>query len=137
MAGKIDASGGGSGLVAEINVIPFVDIVLVVLIIFMVTAPSMMSPALDIHLPKAETGSVDRTENIVLTMGLDGTIAINGEIVPKKSLEKQLAAIIKKKEGVRAIIAADKDVAYGRVIGIVDMVKKMGITKFAVTVDQE
>lgn len=129
--------GSSSEIVAEINVVPFVDIVLVVLIIFMVTAPAIISPSLDINLPKAETGEVKQTQNILLSMALDGSVAINGKNVTEKEFEKNFKAVIEKSKEAKAIIAADKDVAYGRVISLVDSIKKMGVEKFAVTVDTE
>jgi len=137
MAAKIDSSGNSSSYVAEINVIPFVDIVLVVLIIFMVTAPAIVNPELDVQLPKATTGEVDRTQNIILTMAIDGSLAINGKLIKKDKVEPLLASLVKKQKDLRAVIAADKDVAHGRVIGLIDLVKKMGVKKFAVTVDQD
>ena len=120
------------GFVSEINVTPFVDVMMVLLIIFMVTAP-MMDSGLDVDLPQAK--QVDTlpsdAEHLVLTVREDGTLYLDTYEVQLEELEERLAAIVKEKD--RALfLQADKTVPYGLVVDVMGRIKAAGIEKLGV-----
>ena len=132
-----NAAADDEGVLASINIIPFVDIVLVLLVIFMLTSATIVRASLKVELPKAASGGskVASTLNLVATK--DGGLSVNGEVVT--SLEA--AARIVKREAaadpkVQAVIAADKSAPYGRVVELIDLVKQNGVTAFALDIER-
>jgi biopolymer transport protein ExbD len=124
-------------LLASINIIPFVDIVLVLLVIFMLTSATIVRASLQVELPKAlSAGSrVESTLNLVYRK--NGELLINGE--PFRSLAD--AGVFVRKAAAanpktQAVIAADRGVEYGRVIELIDLVKREGISTFALDVER-
>lgn len=134
MASKI--GGDNEDPIAEINIVPFVDIILVVLIIFMITTPFIVKPSININLPKAVSGDETIPSEITVTIGSDGKTLLNGKPVPDEEISNYAKQAIAQKPETQAIISADKDVAHGRVIGVIDLIKSAGITKFAITIDK-
>ena len=122
------ASIGGKGFVSEINVTPFVDVMLVLLIIFMVTAP-MMEQGLDVELPEARQVDVLPTdsEHLVLTIRPDGQIYLDTYAVPLDELETRLAVLVRDK-GRALYLQADKTVPYGVVVDVMGRIRAAGIT---------
>ena len=138
MHGALDAHDDGEDdVLASINIIPFVDIVLVLLIIFMVTSAAIVKASLKVNLPKAASGgaSVDSTLNIVLA--LDNTLYLNGQVITRDDLKAVAAKESTLNSQVQAVIAADKGVAYGLVVEIIDIVKTNGVTSFALNIERE
>jgi len=149
-------------IISEINVVPLVDIVLVLLIIFMVTATFMVKPAIDMELPKADTGDRKERNQFSLLLGKDGSVSIGEKIVEQENIQNEFetlleAYIIEKrasfeKEGKQAsdeklreiardeltmVIQADTKVSHGRVIYFIDVARQVGILKYAFNVDPE
>lgn len=120
--------------IAEINVVPLVDIVLVILIIFMVSAPIFIKPSININLPQAVSGKEDKPSNLNITINSEGLIDYNGEIVTQEKLEELAANDVKKNPEIHAVIAADKAVPHGTVIEILDSLQSKGVKKFAINV---
>jgi biopolymer transport protein ExbD len=125
------------GPIASINIIPFVDIVLVLLVIFMLTSATIIRASLKVELPKAASAGsrVEATLNLVYTK--TEQLSVNGQPVP--SLRD--AAVIVRREAashphVQAVIAADRGVPYGRVVELIDLVKANGIAAFALDVER-
>ena len=114
--------------VAEINVTPFVDVMLVLLIIFMVTAP-MMTEGLDVSLPKVETSEVLPTDddNILLTVKTGGVIFLNQHKTVVASLAEAIASLEYRDKQI--FVRADKDVPYGKVMEVMDRLRGAGMTK--------
>ena len=132
------AGATGSGdeeILADINITPMVDIMLVLLIIFMVTASTIMDDSILIELPEAATGEETETSLLGLTIDADGVWHLNGEDTD----EPRLRAFIQEQKAqnaeLQAIIAADRGIAHGDVIRLIDVVKQEGITKFAINID--
>ena len=116
---------------STINVTPPVDIVLVLLIIFMVTAKLIVSQTLPMDLPKAAQGE---QQQIVFSVGIDrnGAVTVDGKSVSDRSAVLSLAVAAKKKSAdVRAVIQADQNVTHGNVVRVMDELKQAGIAKIA------
>lgn len=111
---------------SEINVTPLVDVMLVLLIIFMVTAP-MMQSGIGINLPQAETDSVPAEEGLTLTITRDRYIHIEDAVINQFLLEQKLKEYFFGKEKRIVFIRADESLTYGFVIRILDIVKKAGV----------
>jgi biopolymer transport protein ExbD len=130
---------GGGGPMAEINVTPLVDVMLVLLIIFMITAP-LMAHKVKIELPEAELLNRDEAPGRPITLALkeDGEIYWNDEKVPMAVLESQLAVEAQKKPQPRIDIRADKTTKYKLINEVVKTAKNVGIAKvgFVATPDR-
>ena len=123
--------------IASINVIPLVDIILVVLIIFMVTAPMFLKPSIGVQLPKAASGDSTKASQLNIAIGLNKKLMLNGLITSEDNIKLKAEEELKKNPEIQAIIAADKDVPHGEVISILDLVKSIGIKKFAISIDKK
>lgn len=116
-------------LMSEINVTPFVDVMLVLLIIFMVAAP-MMVEGVDVDLPQTTSKPLDsESEPLVVTVKEDGEVHINTLQVELDSLQEKLKKILENRQDKEVFFRADKDVAYGRVIEVMAELKNAGIEK--------
>ncbi len=123
-------------VISDINVTPFVDIILVVLIIFMMTSTTMQRGSFKVDLPQAAAAgeSVSSTVNIVLAS--DGRVAMNGQTVHRDDLGRLIKSETRADPDLRAVVAADKTVDYGDVIRIIDLVKENGVRSFALNIDR-
>jgi len=122
-------------MITEINVTPLVDITLVLLIIFMVTTTYIVNPSIKVDLPKAVSGSDQARSTLALTLTKDGQLYLNGDLSDEAQVARQIATELPKNPELQAIIAADKVVAHGSVVHIIDLVKRAGVRKFAINVD--
>ncbi len=120
---------------SDINVTPFVDIMLVLLIIFMVTAP-MLTSGIPIDLPKAKAENIE-TSDKVLDINIDakGNIYIGSEAVAIKNLVIKISSIIKENSNMQLMISADRKASYGDVIETMGMIKQAGFTKIGLKTD--
>ncbi|HET8580584.1 MAG TPA: biopolymer transporter ExbD [Nitrospiraceae bacterium] len=119
---------------AEINVIPLVDVVLVLLVIFMVTAP-MLYRGLDIKLPTSSSNTIRPEERIVLTIERDQKLYLDKDPVNVAQLERRLRAMKERNAEVSVYLRADHEVPYGTVIQVMDGVKRSGIEKLGMVTD--
>ena len=124
-----------SALVSDINIVPFVDVVLVVLIIFLVIAPAFVRPGFDIILPKAVTAKKLENVQVFLSIDIQGTVYLNARAETKQKITQHLKNLVQKNKNVKAVIAADKNVAHGNVIKLIDTIRKAGVKSFAVSVE--
>ena len=114
---------------AEINVTPLVDVMLVLLIIFMISAP-MMQQGVHVDLPKANAGSLDDIpDQLVLTINSEQQISINNRGVERSQLRQKLEGIVSVKPQVQVFIQADQRIPYGVVAQIMAEVKKSKISR--------
>ena len=134
MAFKSDSN---DEMLAEINVVPLVDVILVVLIIFMVTAPMIMKPSINVNLPKAASGEATVPSKLNITIGSDGKINLDGKFVDDQEVLAKALEEVKKNPEAQAVISADKDVPHGRVVSVLDIVKGAGVKKFAISIDKK
>lgn len=123
-------------VIASINIIPFVDIVLVLLIIFMVTSTAIIKAAIKVDLPTAAAAGseVSSTVNLVVTRERD--IIINGEQVSFSDAAQQIRRLAKDQPELQAVISADKALPYGEVVSVIDMIKQSGVLTFALNIER-
>ncbi|MDH5639013.1 MAG: ExbD/TolR family protein [Nitrospinota bacterium] len=123
-----------STLLTEINVTPFVDVMLVLLIIFMVTAP-MMQSGVSVELPKEDAGAMEITEENVVTIDKEGKIYFNDKQVRREDLGGRLKSIASTSPGAHVYLRADRHVAYGAVMDLLALIKNSGIVKIGMVTD--
>ena len=123
---------------SEINVTPFVDVMLVLLIIFMVTAPMMMQ-GVDVSLPETTAEPLkSEKENLVITINKDNNVFINDYQVTVDFLKEKLAKILEGRRDREVFLKADKDISYGTVVQVMAEIKGAGVEKLGmVTVPAE
>lgn len=134
MASKFDLQ---DDVIAEINVVPLVDVILVVLIIFMVTAPMIMKPSISVNLPKSATGDATKPSKLNISVAADGKILLDGRPVSESDILNSAKDEFAKNPDVQAIISADKEVAHGKVVSILDVIKSAGVKRFAISIDKK
>lgn len=124
--------------IAEMNVIPLVDVILVVLIIFMVTAPLVLRPSIEINLPRAATGEEIQSaaEPLNITLSPQGVVYLNGEAKALDQLQTQIEKAVMSNPDTPAIFYADKSVTLDKFTEVVDVVRKAGVKKVAFSIDQ-
>jgi biopolymer transport protein TolR len=131
----MSTGGGGKQPLGEINVTPLVDVMLVLLIIFMVSAP-MMNTGVDVNLPAAQAPQVDISdEKLLLTVSKDQKVYLGRDEVPYEKLEPTLLANERMQREKELYVQADETVPYGFVVKVIAIVKKAGITKLGLVTD--
>jgi biopolymer transport protein TolR len=113
-------------VLSEINVTPFVDVMLVLLVIFMVTAP-LLQQGIDVNLPKAKGKDLPPEERITLIIKRDGIIYMNDDPVSLQEMSRKLKSVSKLNPNV--FLKADRDVPYGFVVEVMGDIKEAGIEK--------
>ena len=117
--------------ITGINITPLVDIVLVLLIIFMMTASYIVTPAIKVDLPRAASAEETAQSQLALVITKQGDIYLNNKKVDEAALKEFIREKKGQLEDLEAIIAADGSVKHERVVGLIDLIKTEGITKFA------
>jgi biopolymer transport protein TolR len=123
------------GIIAEINVTPLVDIMLVLLIIFMLTAQLIAHQAIEVELPRASQSTTLKPTTLAIMLSREGKLYLNDKAVTPEALRAAVADAIKSDPKTQAIIAGDKAVSHGRVVWVLDLVKSLGVTSFAIQID--
>lgn len=137
MAAKAQ-SNNDNGSIVEINVIPLVDIILVVLIIFMVAAPLVMQPKIDINLPKASSAKVERDKTPMrVVLGKQGELFLNDKPTTVEGLHDEAQRMIAANPETAALLVADKDATLEMVTELVDAVKTGGVQKVAFSIQKK
>lgn len=134
MAGQ---SNNDDGMISGINITPMVDVVLVLLIIFMVTASYIVTPSIPVKLPTASTGEVLPTKTISIVMTKENKYFVEGKEIAIANLKAYLAEKQKENKKIQIVIAADKKAYYGNVIKVVDMIRLLGISDYAFNIEEE
>lgn len=120
----------------EINITPFVDVVLVLLVIFMVTAPMMVKETMNIKLPKGKATEKSANQTMAIAVSKKGQVLINGDLVDMTLLYDRAVAMKQQNPNVQVLIAADKEALHGDVIKVLDQIKTAGISNFAFQVEK-
>jgi biopolymer transport protein TolR len=136
MAGPVRQNTGTSTALAEINVTPLVDVMLVLLIIFMVSAPLMNNQGVQVDLPKTSAQTLnDPQEPLVLVVNKSRQILINDRAIEQGSLRSKLEAIASAKPNVEVFIHADQSLPYGLIAQVMAEVKKAKIHRVGLVTD--
>jgi biopolymer transport protein TolR len=129
------STGSGRRLMSDINVTPLVDVMLVLLIIFMVTAPMMME-GVEVNLPQTKTKSIKTQEDpLVLSVTKKGEIFLENHPVKLEDLEAKIETIFKYRKDKEVLLRADKEIAYGLVVKVMAEVKRAGIAKLGMVTE--
>jgi len=123
--------------ITGINVTPLVDITLVLLIIFMVTARFIAEPSIGVSLPKSSKSSSSEAsdQNVFLTIDQSHEIFIDNLKIERGTLGAQIKQLMQKKPGFHLIVRADKNISHGEVISVLDEVRNQGVTQFGIAVE--
>jgi len=137
VAGFGNGGGDDDDLITDINVTPLVDVVLVLLIIFMVTATYIVRASIDVELPRAARGgeAVGSILSVVVTSR--GETFLGGVLVGEEALVARARAAVAEDAGTRVILSADRAALHGDVVRVIDLVKGAGVSKFAIHVERE
>jgi biopolymer transport protein ExbD len=135
MASKVNDA--DDEVIATINIVPFVDIVLVLLIIFMLTSAAIVRASIQVDLPSAASAGsgVSSTLNLVLTK--EGALFLDGQVTNHAALASHVARAAWKDNNLQAVISADTKVDYGQVVKLIDVVKANGVKSFALNLERE
>jgi biopolymer transport protein ExbD len=129
------AGGRRRGLITDINVTPLVDIMLVLLIIFMLTAHLIARQVIEVQLPKAAQAAAVSPTTLAVTLTREGRMFLNGTPATPESLRAAIQSAVAKDPKTQVIVAGDKNVSHGRVVWVLDLVKSLGVTSFAIQID--
>ncbi|MEE9435377.1 MAG: protein TolR [Candidatus Adiutricales bacterium] len=133
----LNSNNSNHGLMSEINVTPLVDVMLVLLIIFMVTAP-MMLQGLDVNLPQVDSTAIrSKGERVVISITSKGEIFIDDYKVPFEDLGLKVARILEVQKVNEVALRADKSIPYGQVVRIMAEVRKAGVTNLGLVTEPE
>jgi biopolymer transport protein TolR len=125
----------GKTFMSDINVVPLVDVMLVLLIIFMVTAPMMMV-GVEVNLPQTKAQSIKTQEDpLVLTVNKKGEIFLEEHAMKLEELGTKIETIFKYRRDKEVVLRADKDIPYGFVIKVMAEVKRAGVTKLGMVTE--
>ncbi len=128
-------------LKSEINVVPYIDVMLVLLIIFMVTAP-LLTLSFEVDLPSSQAKALESKQDpVVVSVRLDGQLSLKlpdakqPEPIDATQLQAQLGALASQDKNLRVIVAADKAVAYEKVVDAMNVIKRAGVEKVGLATD--
>jgi biopolymer transport protein ExbD len=123
--------------ITGINVTPLVDVVLVLLIIFMVTANFIVRETVEVDLPRAAHGGETIQGLVNIVMDKEGRVFFDGAEVTDSALLAKISDALAKQADTRAVISADQSLNYGRVMKMIDVIKGQGIAKFALNIQRD
>ena len=128
-------------LKSEINVVPYIDVMLVLLIIFMVTAP-LLTLSFEVDLPTSQAKALESKQDpVIVSVRLDGQLSLklpeakDPEPMDAARLQAQLSALSSQDKNLRVIVAADKAVAYEKVVAAMDVIKRANVEKVGLATD--
>ncbi|RJR17797.1 MAG: protein TolR [Desulfobacteraceae bacterium] len=128
-------SGGNKRLMSDINVTPFVDVMLVLLVIFMVTAP-MMLQGVEVTLPKTATKHLKTREDpLVVSINKKQEIYLENQAIEIKDLEEKIRKVFEYRREKEVLLRADENVPYGAVIKVISRIKQAGIEKLGMVTE--
>ena len=125
-----------SHIMRELNLVPLIDVLLVVLFFYMIISP-MMSRGLDVNLPRSASNTIKSEDRIVITVTRGQEVFVEQERVSVARLENVLTSLRKSKPQVNVYLRADKNAPYGAVVQVMDMVKRAGIDKLGMVTEAE
>ena len=124
-----------AGLIAGINITPFTDVVLVLLVIFMIATPLLMRSEIKVNLPRTATADSAAPKSIVLTVDAAGNVFVDGARVALAQLAPTLTAALRTHPNAPVIIMGDRDVRYDLVVRVLEIARKSGVNKLSLAVE--
>jgi biopolymer transport protein ExbD len=124
-------------LISGINVTPLVDVVLVLLIIFMVTATYIVRASIEVELPRAAHGGETAGTVLAVVLTRDGQVFLDGVRRSEPELVARAQEAVRADRETRAVISADRAALHGAVVHVIDLVKDAGVTRFAIHIERE
>jgi biopolymer transport protein ExbD len=138
IGGMNQNSGDEEHIVAEINMTPLIDIMLVLLIIFMVTSTAALESGLDIELPKTQlTNEKKQDEIMIITLGKDGKIAIQGRQVEDKDVKDKIVSTLTELKTKSVILEGDTHAFLGKAVELMDIAKAAGAESFSIAAEED
>ena len=132
-----DSSPSGNDAISQINVTPLVDVMLVLLVIFMVTAPIVLKDSLNIKLPTAASLDQKSSQPLGVVVTKAGQVLVSGKTATKESLTELVKETLAKDPAASAIIAADTEAMHGDVVRAIDWLKQAGMNQFAIQIERQ
>jgi len=126
-----------SKIMAEINMVPFTDVVLVLLVVFMVTTPFLFQGAFQVSLPKVSAPSPNIPESITLTVTGAGKILLDGIETSPEAMGTALKVLLAQKSNATVLIEADRNVAHGTVMSVMSSAYAAGVARMGIAVEQD
>jgi len=139
MRRRFDAGMNGGGIITKVNVTPIIDVALVLVIILLVTAPLLSVADLPVDLPQAKTREAEDERNVSVTLGSDGSMAVDEELVARGSFKGVLQAHLAKpgNDDVLVVVRADSGAPYSIVRGILEDSRAAGAKRVAIATRQD
>ena len=128
--------GGKGSIISGINVVPFVDVMLVLLVIFMVTATYIVRGAIGMKLPNASSADQMSKSPLVVGVDKDGDFVVEGTKASRDEVVAYIVDFVERDPEVEAVISGDKRVPYGRVMDLINLARKHGVKNFAAAVEK-
>lgn len=128
------AGSGEDDEINNINITPMVDVILVLLVIFMVTANFLKKESININLPKVAAADPNVAKSVQIALTKDGRILLEGKKVNEQKLAKNLKAQSKIRPNMRVTLSADENLPYGTVASLMGLIRKAGVTRIALSV---
>lgn len=137
MSMKVGNDDNDEDIVAEINMTPLIDVMLVLLIIFMVSSTAALESGMDIELPKtALTNEKKDAEILVISLGKDGKVAVQGKAVVPEEITRKIASELKNLKTESVILEGDTSANLGRAVELMDMAKVAGAKNFSIAAEE-
>ena len=139
MAGRGFRKDSNDEILSEINIIPLVDISLVLLIIFMVTANYIMTPSFAVDIPQATHAKETAQDNgmVTITVSHAGPIYLDNQLVTRKELKDKIESQHKSNPDIAVVLSVDKNVNFKNVVDILDLLSELGISKLNIAATSE
>lgn len=124
-------------VIAQINVVPFVDVVLVLLINFMLTSSVIVRASIPVDLPTAASADSEVPSTLNIVLDAQGALFLDGSPIAQAQLAQHVARAAWESSDGQAVVSADRAVDYGRVVNVIDLVKLNGVKTFALNIQRE
>lgn len=122
------------GIISNINITPMVDVILVLLVIFMVTANFLKKESININLPKVASADPNIKESKQLAVTRDGKLFLEGRAVTEPALLEEMSRESKYRPNMRVTLSADENLSYGTVSRVMGLLRRAGVTRMALSV---
>lgn len=127
-------SRGRAGLIAGINITPFTDVVLVLLVIFMIATPLLIRSEIKVNLPRTASADAAGQRNLVITIDAAGSLYVDGARTALPDLKKTLTAVLATRADAPVIIMGDRDVRYDLVVQVLEIARSCGVSRLSLAV---